>query len=97
MRIFSKRTLREFWEEEPRSRQHLETWYVSVKTAQWEKPTDVKGFYAAASILKGSRVVFNIKGNDYILVAKINYEKGWLFIRFIGSHADYDQIDAETI
>jgi len=96
-RIFSKRTLREYWEKEHESRPYLETWYESVKKANWTKPSDIQKFYATVSILKGSRVVFNIKGNSYRLVAKINYEKSWLFIRFIGTHKEYDQINAEEI
>jgi mRNA interferase HigB len=78
-------------------KEYLETWYETVKGARWEKPTDIRNFYATISILKNSRVVFNIKGNDYRLVAKINYRKQWLFIRFIGTHAEYDKIDANTI
>ena len=96
-RIFSKRTLREFWEKEHEARPYLETWYESVKKATWAKPSDIKKFYATVSILKGSRVVFNIKGNSYRLVAKINYSKSWLFIRFIGTHKEYDKINAEEI
>lgn len=65
--------------------------------ANWESPQDVKLTYANASILKKSRVVFNIKGNTYRLVAKFNFEKQWIFIRFIGTHAEYDMIDANTI
>lgn len=96
-RIFSKRTVREFWEEHPNSRDYLETWYETAKGANWKTPNDIKQFYATISILKNSRAVFNIKGNDYRLVAKINYEKQWIFIRFLGTHFEYDKIDANTI
>ena len=96
-RIFSKRTLREYWEKEPQTRAYLETWYETIKRANWTKPSDIKQFYVTVSILKNSRVVFNIKGNSYRLVAKIDYKKSWLFIRFIGTHEEYDKIDADKI
>ena len=96
-RIFSKRTLREYWEKEHEARPYLETWKESVKKANWKKPSDIKKFYATVSTLKGSRVVFNIKVNKYIIIANINYEKSWLFIRFIGTHEEYDKINAEEI
>jgi mRNA interferase HigB len=96
-RIVAKRTLREFWEKQPDSKDYLQTWYETVKGAGWKNPNEIKQFYATISILKNSRVVFNIKGNDYRLVVKINYKKQWLFIRFIGTHKDYDAIDANTI
>jgi len=96
-RIFSKRTIREFWEKHPDSEQYLKTWYNTVQTSDWKSPSDVKKSYASASILKNGRVVFNIKGNDYRLVARINYEKKWLFVRFVGTHAEYDKIDSDNI
>ncbi len=96
-RILSKKTLRKFWEKYPNSKDYFETWYETVKLATWNSPNKIQQFYATISILKNSRVVFNIKGNDYRLVAKINYRKQWLFIRFIGTHLEYDQIDANKI
>ena len=96
-RIFAKSTLREFWEKFPDSEQYLKTWYDTAMSSNWKSPADVKQTYAYASILKDSRIVFNIKGNSYRLVAKFNYVKQWLFIRFIGSHKEYDRIDANTI
>lgn len=96
-RIIAKRSIREFWETHPDSRDYLETWYETAKSATWESPNDIKEFYATVSILKKSRVVFNIKGNDYRLIAKINYEKQWLFIRFIGTYKEYDKINADEI
>ena len=96
-RIVAKRTIQVFWEKHNDSKEYLETWYQTAKSAVWEKPSDIKEFYATVSILKNSRVVFNIKGNDYRLVAKINYIKQWLFIRFIGTHKEYDEIDANNI
>ncbi len=96
-RIIAKRTIREFWEKHPDSKDYLETWYETVRRANWNTPQDIKQFYSTVSILKYSRVVFNIKGNSYRLVAKINYEKQWLFIRFIGTHKEYDKIEADKI
>lgn len=96
-RIFAKRTIREFWEKHAETEQYLKTWYDIVRSAEWSGPSDIKQTFANASILKEGRVVFNVKGNDYRLVAKINFEKQWLFIRFIGTHAEYDRIDANLI
>lgn len=96
-RIFSKSTLREYWEIHPDSEQYLKTWFDTVMNSDWKTPNDVKLTYASASILKEGRIVFNIKGNSYRLVARFNYEKQWVFIRFIGTHLEYDRIDANTI
>lgn len=97
MRIFAKSTLREFWEKFPDSEQYLKTWYDTALSSDWKSPADVKQTYANASILRDSRVVFNIKGNSYRLVARFNYEKQWIFVRFIGTHKEYDKVDADTI
>ena len=96
-RIFSKGTLWEYWEKHPETEQYLKTWYDTSMNADWKNPIDVKNTYANASILKNQRIVFNIKGNSYRLIAKFNFEKQWIFIRFIGTHAEYDRINAETI
>jgi mRNA interferase HigB len=96
-RIFSKSTLREFWKKFPDSEQYLKTWHDTVMSSDWKTPADVKQTYSNASILRNSRIVFNIKGNAYRLVAKLNFEKQWIFIRFVGSHKEYDKIDANTI
>lgn len=96
-RIFAKNTLREFWEVHPDSELYLKTWYLTALNSDWETPNDVKQSYAKASILKNNRIVFNSKGNTYQMVAKFNFEKQWIFIRFIGTHFDYDQVDANTI
>lgn len=96
-RIIAKSTIREFWENHADSEQYLKTWYDTAKKANWFSPNDVKQTYITASILKNGRVVFNSKGNSYRLVVKFNYEKQWAFIRFIGTHAEYDKIDADTI
>jgi mRNA interferase HigB len=96
-RIFAKSTLREYWEKHPDSEQYLKTWYDVAMHANWRTPNDVKQSYANASILKNGRIVFNIKGNSYRLVVKFNFEKQLGFIRFIGTHSEYDKIDADNI
>lgn len=95
--IFAKSTLRDFWEKHPETEQYLKTWYDTAMNCNWKSPAEIKQTYANASILKNGRIVFNIKGISYRLVVKINYEKLWIFIRFIGTHSEYDKIDAATI
>ena len=96
-RIFAKSTLRKYWEKHPDAEQHLKTWFDTAMSSDWKTPNDVKQTYANASILKVGRIVFNIKGNSYRLIVKFNFEKQWAFIRFIGTHAEYDKIDSNTI
>jgi mRNA interferase HigB len=96
-RIFAKSTLRSYWEDYAETEQYLKTWYDTAMNSDWKCPSDVKQTYANASILKDSRIVFNIKGNSYRLVAKFNFEKQWIFIRFIGTHAEYNRVNADTI
>jgi mRNA interferase HigB len=79
------------------ARSQFEAWIDIVSRAQWRNPEDVKAAYPKASILKASRVVFNIKGNDYRLIAAVQYRAGAVAIRFFGTHSDYDRIDAETV
>ena len=79
------------------ARSQYEAWLDIVSHANWRNPEDVKASYPKASILKASRVVFNIKGNDYRLVARVQYQAGALAIRFFGTHVEYDKIDAETV
>jgi mRNA interferase HigB len=97
MRIISRKALREFWERHPDARQSLQAWYADVRQVTWDSPADIKGVYRNASIIANNRVVFNIKGNCYRLVVAINYEVGIVFIRFVGTHEEYDRIDAGTI
>ncbi|MAC66112.1 MULTISPECIES: type II toxin-antitoxin system HigB family toxin [Zunongwangia] len=96
-RIIAKKTLREFWDKHADSEQYLKTWYETAKNSEWTSPSDIKKTYINASILKDSRVVFNIKGNSYRLIVKFNFDRQWAFIRFIGTHAEYDKINADTI
>ena len=97
MRIIAKRTLRDFWKRYPRAKGPLEAWHYEVRRAGWAKPTAVKLQFRSASVLQDNRVVFNIAGNQFRLVVKINYPYRIVYIRFIGTHKDYDAIDITTI
>ena len=100
MRIIAKRTLIEFWEKNPANsdvKGQLEAWYKEAKLATWRNPAGVKEKYRNASIIRKNRVVFNICGNKYRLVVKINYAAQIIFIRFIGTHKEYDIIKVEEI
>ena len=97
MRVISKRTLKDYWERESAAKTPLEAWHAEAKNAEWSSPADVKTQYGAASILKDGRVVFNIGGNKYRLVVWINYDFFTIYVRFVGTHREYDEIDAQTI
>ena len=99
LRIIASRTIREFWTipQYRDSQKPLRLWYDTVKKAEWNSPVDVKRQFRNASIIGGNRVVFNIAGNKYRLVVKFNYPYRIGYIRFIGTHAQYDQIEVETI
>lgn len=97
MRIIAKGTLRAFWKRHPKSKGPLEAWHQEVARADWATPSSVKAQFRSASLLQDNRVAFNIGGNHYRLVVKINYPYRVLYIRFIGTHADYDAIDVTTI
>lgn len=97
MRIISKKALREFWETHHDAKAALQAWYEDALRVEWRTPMDVKNTYGNASIIAGNRVIFNIKGNDYRLVVKIHYDRGQIYIRFVGTHREYDAIHVETI
>jgi mRNA interferase HigB len=97
MRIIAKGTLRDFWERYADAEEPLMAWYREVEKADWSGPAEVKDKYRSASIVGDNRVVFNIKGNDYRLVVKINYRYRVVYVRFIGTHAEYDKIDVEEV
>jgi mRNA interferase HigB len=97
LRVIAKKTLREFWIKHPDCAQQLKAWYHEAHNASWKSTKDIKRDYVSASFLAGNRVVFNIKGNHYRLVVKINYDYQMVWIRFIGTHATYDKIDASKI
>jgi mRNA interferase HigB len=97
VRIISRKTIVDFYNRQKETRDQLETWYHEVKKAEWNKPQDVKALYGSASIIGKNRVVFNIKGNKYRLITEINYQMKIVYIRFIGTHKEYDKINAEEI
>ncbi len=103
MRIIARRTLREFIaacagrEDQPALKAALDAWFDEVRNAKWTNAGDLKRSYRTASIVTAERVVFNIKGNDYRLVAAIDFEKGIVWIKWIGTHRDYDRIDVSKV
>lgn len=98
MRIIAKSTLRHFWESgHPGAKAALEDWHRVTGMATWTSPNAVKDTYGNASIIANDRMVFNIGGNKYRLVAAIDYRRGLLFVKFVGTHKQYDQIDAATV
>ena len=97
MRIFTYKRLREFWERHPDVKQPLLAWYKEAEDADWGTPAAVKSRYPDASVIRNNRVVFNVKGNDYRLVVQINYPYRAVYIRFLGTHAEYDRVDAEEV
>ena len=103
MRIIARRALREFVETRRRHKDHaalkaaLDAWFDEVKKARWSSAADVKRSYATASIVSADRIVFNVKGNDYRLVAAVDFEKSIVWIKWIGTHRDYDKIDVKEV
>lgn len=97
MRVIAQRTLREFWLSHPDAEQPLKAWFREVQAAKWSSPHDIKERYRSASVVGGNRVVFNIAGNRYRLVVRLNFAYGIAYIRFVGTHRDYDRIDAKVI
>ncbi|MFC7462430.1 type II toxin-antitoxin system HigB family toxin [Hydrogenophaga defluvii] len=97
MRVIAVSTLRAFWERHPDAEQPLKAWYEEAAFATWTQPADIKVQYRSASVLKSRRVVFNIKGNDYRLIVAIAYKLQIVYVKFVGTHKEYDAVDAETI
>jgi mRNA interferase HigB len=103
MRIIARRTLREFVEslagqkDQPAVKAALDAWFAEVGKAEWTNTADVKRLYATASIVNAERIEFNIKGNDYRLVASVDFEKAIVWIKWIGTHRAYDRIDVTEV
>lgn len=103
MRIIARRTLREFVEslaghkDQPAVKAALDAWFDEVSKGSWTSTADVKRLYATASIVSAGRIVFNIKGNDYRLVVSVDFEKGIVWIKWIGTHKAYDKIDVTKV
>jgi mRNA interferase HigB len=99
MRIISRKALRQFWEQRQYadSEQPLRAWFREASRADWKSPAEIKDVYRSTSIVGNDRVVFNIAGNKYRLVARVNYAYGIVYIRFVGTHRQYDRIDASEV
>lgn len=97
MRIIARKTLKNFWAAHADAEGPLKAWFQEASAATWKSFQDIKTRYRSADVLPDNRVVFDIKGNTYRLIVKIHYNKGIVYIRFIGTHAEYDKINAETI
>ena len=97
MHVISRKTLSDYWQKVPETEQALKSWFSEAQKAQWTSPTEIKEKYRSASFLKGNRVVFNICGNKHRLIVRINYASKTVFIRFVGTHSEYDKIKAEEI
>ena len=103
MRIIARRTLREFVQslaghkDQPAVKAALDAWFDEVKKAQWNSTAEVKRSYATASIVTADRIVFNVKGNAYRLVVAVDFEKGIIWIKWVGTHKDYDRIDVRSV
>ena len=97
LRVIAKKVLRDFWEIHADCEQQLKSWFQEASNAQWKNPNEIKLDFPSASILNDNRVVFNIKGNHYRLIVKLNYDYQMIWIRFIGTHAAYDKIKADEI
>lgn len=97
MRVIAVSTLRAFWERFPEDEQPLRAWYEEATGATWTQPADIKAQYRSASMLKNRRVVFNIKGNDYRLIVAVAYKLQIVYVKFVGTHIEYNAVDAETV
>ena len=96
MTVIALKTLKEYWSKNPDSENALKAWYHEAKNAKWKNSAELKEKYQSASIINSERVVFNICGNKYRLVVRINYGKT-IFVRFVGTHKEYDKIDVESV
>jgi mRNA interferase HigB len=94
LRVIAKKTLRDFWLKHPDCEQQLKSWYLEAEKSNWKNPRQIKKDYPSASFLQDNRIVFNIKGNHYRLIVRINYDYQMVWIRFIGTHTEYNKIDA---
>ncbi|ADL56027.1 MAG: type II toxin-antitoxin system HigB family toxin [Nitrosomonadales bacterium] len=97
MRVIAISTLRDFWEKHPQAETPLRAWFADASRAGWKTPSEIKAAHRNASFLGSNRVVFNIKGNDYRLIVVVHYNRGMMYVRFIGTHAEYDAIDAGKV
>ena len=97
MRIIALGMLRDFWRRHPDTEVPLRAWYAISRRAVWRRPAEIKAHYRSASFTANNRVIFNIKGNDYRLVVAVHYNRGLMFVRFVGTHGEYDRINAADV
>ena len=97
MRVIALSRLRDFWRKHPQAEVALRSWYAEASRATWKSPAEIKAAHRQASFVDGDRVVFNIKGNDYRLIVAMRYRKQIMYVRFIGTHGEYDKIDAAIV
>ena len=97
MKIVAISSLRRFWDRHPDSEQPLKAWYDEAKHANWTTPQQIRNRYANVSFVGKNRVVFNIKGNDYRLIVAVAYRFQAVYIKFVGTHAEYNRVDAGTV
>jgi mRNA interferase HigB len=97
MKVVAVSTLRRFWASHPDAEQPLKAWYDEARNAAWKAPQDIRRHYASASFVGRNRVVFNIKGNDYRLTGAVAWRFQAVYIKFLGTHAEYDRVDAATV
>ena len=97
MRIISRKILKEFWQKHSQAENALKSWFAETESALWNTPQDIKRHYRSVDFLKNNRAIFNIAGNKYRLIVHINYNFKIVYIRFIGTHKEYDKIDPEII
>ena len=97
MRVIAVSTLRDFWAKHPQAETPLRSWFADASRADWKAPADIKEVHRNASFIGCNRVVFNIKGNDYRLIVAVHYNRGMMYIRFVGTHAEYNAINAGKV
>ncbi|HCS21590.1 MAG TPA: addiction module toxin RelE [Bacteroidetes bacterium] len=97
MNIYNRSTVKDFYTKHSACKETLEKWFHDVEASSWKKPSDVVRDFNTARTIKNNRAIFEINRNDFRLIVEINYEKGWVFIKFIGTNSEYDRIDALTV
>ena len=98
MRVIAKSTLREFWARHPQAEVPLRTWYVVVNRVTWKGPADIKAMFGRnVDFIRDNRIIFDIGGNKYRLIVHVDYLYARVLIKFVGTHADYDKINPETV
>ena len=97
MQVIAKRTLRQFWEKHPQAETPLKVWFAMVSKAEWSGPADVRAMFGSADFVADNRVIFDIGGNKFRVVARVSYRFRRVLVKFVGTHSDYDRIDPEVV